>query len=129
MDNKAFIILHKGYNLPSDSKKTNKLYRGLFKVVERIGILIYCLKLPLIWKIHNVISIAMFKPGPKGKDPYNRDDGDLQPPSVADSWRDSDAPSWEIKALVNRRFCTYSRGKLWEEFYIKWIGYRPEYNI
>ena len=125
---KAFITLHKGYNLPGGSRKTTELRRGPFEIVERVGTLAYRLKLPPTWNIHDVISIAMLEPGPKGKDPYNRDDGESQPPPVADDWRDSDAPSWEIEGLVNRRFRTYGRGKPREEFYVKWIGYGPEHN-
>lgn len=68
---KTFITLYKGYNLSGGSRKINKLYRGPFEVVERVGILIYYLKLPPTWKIYNIISIAMFKPGLKGKDSYN----------------------------------------------------------
>ena len=71
VNNKAFIILYKGYNLPNNSKKINKLYKKSFKIVEKIKILIYYLKLPLIWKIYNIINIIMLKSGLKDKDFYN----------------------------------------------------------
>ena len=125
---KTFITLYKGYNLSGGSRKINKLYRGPFEVVERVGILIYYLKLPPTWKIYNIISIAMFKPGLKGKDSYNWDNKNLQPLLITNNWRDFNILSWEIKILVNHHFHIYNCGKLWEKFYIKWINYRPKYN-
>ena len=39
--------------------------------MKRIEILIYYLKLPLIWKIYNIINIAIFKSNSKNKNFYN----------------------------------------------------------
>ena len=48
MGDKTFIILYKRYNLFNDNRKTNKFYKKLFKVIKKIKILIYYLKLLLI---------------------------------------------------------------------------------
>ena len=126
----AYIRLHHGYRLPGIHKKLGLQRVAPFKVLERIGTLAYRLQLPGNWtKVHPVISIAMLEPKPKGKDPYDRDETLNPQEPVADGYIDSEYPTWEIDALVNRRWRAYGKAKQpREEFYVKWKGHGPQHN-
>ena len=76
-DNKVFIILYKGYNLFGGLKKIIKLWYSLFEIIKYIKILVYYLKLLLIWNIHNIINIVILKSGLKGKNFYNKNNNKL----------------------------------------------------
>lgn len=39
--------------------------------MERVGCLVYCLKLLSHWNIHDVINITFLEPVPAGSDPFN----------------------------------------------------------
>ena len=57
----ALLCLHRGYDIPA-IKLTGREYGlqfvGLFKVLERIGRLVYRLDIPDTWKVYPVFSVA-----------------------------------------------------------------------
>ena len=70
---KAFIKLHKGYNILSTAllgKKLSQQYVGPFRVMEKIGRLAYKLEIPAHWRVHPVFSVAQLEASPKETDPY-----------------------------------------------------------
>ena len=56
--------LYKGYLIPDSNRKFRTQYVRPFKIIERVGRLVYKFKLPNAWKIHNIISIDYLEPTP-----------------------------------------------------------------
>ncbi|KAI1002001.1 hypothetical protein K3495_g6203 [Podosphaera aphanis] len=74
---KMAAILHRGYNVPGLTGRNTKIlqqYSGPFKVIERIGRLVYCIELPpSMSAIHPVISVAHLEQAHNpADDPFKR---------------------------------------------------------
>ena len=126
---KAYLRLHHGYSLPSQTNaKLSNQRTGPFLIKRRIGKLAYELDLPPRWQIHPVISIMQLEPAPKDADPYNRPRPD-HPDAVEvegtpnTSWE----KSYEVEKLVKRRDRKYGRTKV-VEYLVRWLGYGPEFD-
>ena len=98
------LRLHKGYNVPGvKSHKLGPQFCGPFEVIERIGQLVYRIKLPDNMKIHNVISVVMLEPCPKD-DPYGR--RPIEPPPVIVDGEEEHF----IEKIINKRRIRKGRG-------------------
>ena len=102
----AYLRLHDGYNVKGITRKLEQQRVGPFLIFERIGNLAYRLKFPSTWKIHDVVSVAQLKPADHLDDPYGRRTDD-QPGPEPDEFVDTDAPTYETEALVDRRVRKY----------------------
>lgn len=121
----VYLKLHHGYRIPGlVNRKLSQQRVGPFKILQKVGNLAYRLELPPTVKIHPVVSVAQLEPLPPKPDPYNRARPDAgNPPAVENE--DSEAPSFEIERLLDRRIA--GRGnKL--EYLVKWKGYGHEWN-
>ena len=67
------LRLYRGYKILVVSSKFGPQFIGPFKVLERIGRLIYRLQLPSNIKIYNIVSVAQLEPTiDPSLDKYNR---------------------------------------------------------
>ena len=126
---KAYLRLHKGYNIPSTASVKRVLgqqYVGPFDIIRKVGFQAYELAIPNHWKIHPVITVAMLEPAPQGPDPYERPLPD-RPDSVYVEGDNDEYKSWEIQRLLNRRVTRRGRGYS-VQYLVRWKGYGPEYD-
>ena len=126
----AMLRLHKGYSIPflaGVTKKLSKQYVGPFRIIERVGRLVYRLKISDDWRIHPVFLVAQLELAPKpSNDPFRRPHPHY-PPSVFVDGDTDNLKSFEIDHLLNKR--TIKRGKgLTVEYLICWTGYGPEWG-
>jgi hypothetical protein len=125
---RAFLRLHRGYNLPGKpNRKLSEQRTGLFEIVRRVGKLAYELKLPPQWKIHPVVSIAQLEPAPKSQDPYGREPIEGQEPVHDVDGDDDEWQSWELERIANKRYTKYG-GKDNLEYLVKYLGWGNEHN-
>ena len=95
--------------------KLMPLWLGPFKIQERVGKVAYRLELPDTALIHDVFHVSLLKP--------YKSDGTVQPPPphyIMDGEQE-----YEVEEILAHRL---QRGKLKQEFLIKWLGYGPEHN-
>lgn len=70
----VYLRLQKVYSIPAEpNQKLGRQRARSFKVIERIGKLVYKLEVSGHWRVHNVISVAHLEPAAPGEDPYSRD--------------------------------------------------------
>lgn len=115
----VFLRLHKGYNIPANVSITRKLgqqYAGPFKVLRKIGNLVYELEIPRHWRVHSVFLIAMLEPTPSGLDPYERPVPDY-PDSVYIEGDTETHKSWMVDRIISKQG---------DRYLIRWKGYGPE---
>ena len=74
----VYLCLYNGYTISGlINRKLNQQRVGSFKILEKIGTLVYRLELPLVMKIHSVISIAQLESfSASDADPYRRSRSD-----------------------------------------------------
>jgi len=97
-----------GYTLPSRIKpKISQQRAGPFEVTEVVGRNAYRLKLPVTWRIHDVISVVYLDPA-KIDDPYGRTPEPLPP--VVKNTDDPDA-RWSVEDIVDKRITKRGRGR------------------
>lgn len=126
---KVYVNLQKdigvpGYRLPNDHvvRKLGPRRVGPFRVIPKIGDLVYELDLPSNWKIHKVISVAHLEPAKD--DTYERVTAPV-PEIVYDA--EGHHEEWEVEEILRSRWRDRRR-KRNKEYYIKWKGYGPEHN-
>ena len=139
---RVYLQLHRGYTLPNASnKKLSNQRVGPFEITERVGQLACGLKLPPTMRIHPVVSVAQLKPT-EGDDSYHRKrpnhpgsvemEETLRTNSTSSkgkarkNMQPADKESYEVKRIVNKRICKYSRGRPKTEYWVKWLGWGPE---
>jgi len=97
--NKAFVRLHKEYNLSLVKSLKLAIQRvDPFKILEKKSNLIYRLELPKDWRIYLVIFIANLEFALASIDPYNR--LALDHPKLVKKFNEN-WHSYEIETLVN----------------------------
>ena len=87
-------------------------------MLRRIGRLAYKLDMPVHWRVHPVISVAMLEPMPTGSDLYERPVPD-QPDSIYVEGDTAIQKSWEVEDIV---------GKEGDRYLIRWKGWGPEHD-
>lgn len=97
-----------------------------FRVLERVGRLAYCIKLPSTWKIHLVLSVAHLEPAPATPDLFHHELP--KPPAVVDAevypGKDN---IYKVERLLDKR--TVQRGRKrtpYVEYLMRWKGYGLE---
>ena len=102
----ALVRLYKGYEIPlilGIMKKLTDQYVGPFKVLEKIGKLVYCLDVLDHWRIYLVFTVAQLEPAPDpDMDPYDRPWPD-QPDSVFVEGDTDTMKSYDVERLLNKR--------------------------
>jgi len=118
------LRLHKGYDIPSNSRKLGQQYADPFRVLEKIGRLAYRLELPDHWRFHPVFSVAHLEPVPDpDKDPFKRPRPDQPPPVFVEGDTDTNK-SWELEKVVDKRVT--STGLI--KYLVKWKDYSTHEN-
>ena len=121
---KAYLRLHHGYSLPSTVKaKISQQRVGPFEVTRVIGKNAYQLALPPLWKVWPVISAVFLEPAMKGFDPFERTIP--PPPSIVQEGDTPDNMSYEVSAVVKKRFNKRSKSI---EYLLRWKGYGAEHD-
>ena len=104
-----FVYLNsKNIDSTRPTKKLDWKFYGPYKIVNRVGNVVYCLHLPKSMKIHNVFHISLLKPCEQ------RGDSIAPPPPIE---VDSEE-KFEAKEILDSRV---RHGKL--QYLIKWLGY------
>ena len=99
---------------------------SLFKVIERIEWLVYRLKLPPHWWIHNIISIAHLEKATTA-DSYNQ----LKSDHLSAVTVNSDLNHYKIEKLLCKRtrHSEHRDCEIITEYLIQWKGYSSEHNV
>src|SRR5438045_2902499 len=120
----ALLCLHKGYDLPLElNSKLSQQYAGPFKVLEKVGRLVYHLQLPDHWQIHDIFMIAQLEPAPPpGSDPYNHTAYDE--PGLVETNTDIYKVSWILDNWI-----IWNGRKLLIQYMILWNGWILWNNI
>lgn len=115
------LRLHRGYRVPAiKSKKLGPQLVGPFPVIERIGRLVYRLRLPPMMRIHDVISVAHLEPATDPvEDPYRR--RRLPMSAVVIDGEDE----YEIEKLIRKRRIRRRRDYS-IQYLVRWLTYGPE---
>ena len=119
-----YLRLHQGYTI-SDlfNKKLFNQRVGSFKILKTIdNNQIYRLQLFFIMKIHSMIFITQLKSTTSDSDSYNKKISNLF--SIINEYADTNAFSYEIKRLLNKRII---RNKPY--YLIKWKNFDHEHNV
>ncbi|THH18245.1 hypothetical protein EUX98_g8992 [Antrodiella citrinella] len=100
----------------TDHKKLAPKRQGPFIITEVLGPLTYRLKLPPMWKIHDVFHASLLTP-------YRENDTHgpnflMPPPDIVDGEEE-----WEVEAILNHR---KFRGK--QQYLIKWKDFPTSHN-
>ena len=96
----AYLKLHYRYKIPRlTNRKLSQQRAGPFKVLEKVGNLVYQLELPPTMRIHPVILVAQLELCPQDN-PYSRPR--LDNPRPVEN-KDPSYPSFEIERLLDRR--------------------------
>lgn len=128
VDDKVYIRLHKGYNLPGEKNRKLSAQRARPFTVKECFKNAYRLDIPPTWKIHNVISVEHLEPAPKGIDPYNRPIPDASTGPVPQEGDTDEYKSYEIEKILDKRQRRYGRGKPRTEYLVRWKGYGAAYD-
>ncbi len=122
---KAFLRLHKGYNLPGPSnKKLSQQRCGPFTIKRRVGRLTYELDLPARWKIHPVISVTPLEPA---SDDSVKRVRPSHPDSVFVEGDMETEKSYEVEKILAKRTRQYGHSKV-NQYLGRWLGYDPEFD-
>ena len=119
-----YLRLHQDYTIPDlFNRKLSNQRVDLFKILKTVdNNQAYRLQLSSIMKIHSVIFIAQLKPTTSDSNPYDKETSDLPP--MIDEYADTNAPSYEIERLLNKRV---TRNKSY--YLIKWKNSDHEHNV
>ena len=116
----VYLRLYYGYKILGVYYKYLNQRVGPFKVLEKVGKLVYYLELPPNMHIHPVVSVAQLKPAiDLSKDLYHR----LPPPPGP---VEEDDPNPVNLLYEIKRFLDKEPGK--DRYLVKWKGYGNEYN-
>ena len=122
----VLLHLHCSYKLSEIMNwKLKWQFIELFKVTEWIECLTYCLDLPSVWKIHNVISIAHLELI-STNDPYNW----AWPTNLSAVTVDSAEAEnhYKIERLLQKWVSCWGCGHI-TEYLIHWKSYESEHDI
>ena len=123
----AFIRLHKNYDISFTAilgSKLNQQYAGSFKILEKIGRLIYRLKLSQHWRIHLVLSVAQLKSTSSKTDPFDRLKSN-HPLSMFVEKNTDKIKSYTLKKIIDKRLTARRE----PEYLIKWKEYDFEEDV
>lgn len=110
------------------NKKLGQQFVGPLKVIRRIGRLAYELDIPSTWKIHLVISVVHLEPASTtSDDPYGWPRPD-HPESVYVEGDTENSKSYELQAIVGKRFGKDGKCGTKEQYLIRWKDYGPEWD-
>ena len=111
--------------MPAVSSKFGPQFVGPFRVLERIGRLVYHLQLPPNMKMHDVVSVAQLEPTTDpGSDQYGR-----RPPPPGPTVVDNEE-EWEGERLLSKRSRRIGRAKSKSTKYlVRWVAHGPEHDV
>ena len=104
--------------LSHPSKKLAAKQYGPFTVTRVISPVVYCLALPLSWKIFDTFHASLLSP--YKETPEHGTNFTEPPPDLVDG-----AKEYEVEAVLGQQ--TYGRGKK-KQYLIKWKGYSDAHN-
>jgi Chromo (CHRromatin Organisation MOdifier) domain len=102
--------------LTTPSKKLTSWRYGPFKVLQKISPVTYQIKLPQMWKIHNVFHVDLLTPYYKTQ--AYRTMHSQPPPELIDSKEE-----YEVEEIIDHR--TFRQKK---QYLVKWLGYPMSEN-
>ena len=120
------LRLHQGFTLPEiTNQRTGQQFVGLLTILKHGEKQAYCLKIPPIWKIHPVISVAHLKPATHpADDSYWRPRLDHPGPVEPEEGVKSTGDHYMVEKLLGIRT---SQGQT--QYLVRWLGYGPEHNV
>ena len=121
------LRLHRGYTVAGLANRNVKLeqqFAGPFEVIERVGKLVYRLRLPSsMRRLHPVISLAHLEPAnPPNQDPFQR--APDQEPVLSPDGSINRRP----ERLLNKRVLARRNGGQLTEYLVRYQGLGPEYD-
>ena len=126
----AFLKLHKSYSISLTlgiTKKLTQQYISPYRVMERVGRLVYLLDILSDWQIHPVFFVAQLEPAADSAvDLFQRKYPDHPPPIFVDGDTDT-MQLYEVERLLNRRVVKKGRGTS-VQYLVCWKEYASEYN-
>lgn len=129
VNNLVLLHLHKGYKIPATERIITKLiqqYIGPFKIIKRVGKLVYWLQILYHWKIHPVFTIAQLELYTIG-DPFERE---LPPQPL--NLRADQLPLQNLSQLlaekILRKRIIKKRKGVATKYLIWWKNRDPEYD-
>ena len=128
INDKVYLRLHKGYDIPAAHRKFGQQYAGPFTILARIGKQAYKLDFPAAWRIHPVISVVHLEPAENDDDPFQRARPTRNPPVFVEGDTD-EFKSYEIERIMAKRVTRNGT----TQYLVRWKGYGPEddqwYNL
>src|SRR5712672_724149 len=103
---------------PYNSQKLSPKRYGPFEVVAKISHLVYKLKIPHTWQIHDVFHASLLTPY---KETVEHGKNFLEPPPDVIEGEEE----WEVEQLLEKRIFGRSK-KL--QFLVRWKGYSPAHD-
>jgi len=120
----AYLRLYWEYNIRSAiGRKPSEQRCGSFRILRKIGCLVYEVEFPEHWRIHPVISVVHLEPAPTPNDPYERERPD-HPESVFVEGDTEFIKSFEVEKIVMKRITPTGRSR----YLLRWKGYEPTFD-
>ena len=98
------------------TKKLSPKHYGPFEVLEVVGPVNFCLKLPAYWKIHNVFHTKLLHPYKETEE--HRENFMEPPPDLIEG-----EPEWEVEKILDMR-----TRRSQDQYLIRWKGYSSAHN-
>ena len=126
-DDKAYLRLHKKYNLSNNySKKLFVQKCDSFTVQKRVERLAYELELSSTWRVHSVISMTQLKSVIKSSDFYNRlRSNHLDSVQIEDDTENN--KFYEVEKILSKRIKKFERTNV-TQYLIRWLRYDSKYD-
>ena len=125
-EDKAYLRLHKNYQILNQHKKLDNQKCGSFLIKRRIDRFAYELNISLRWKIHLVISIAQLESAFSLQDSYNRSRSDHLDFVYVENDIDFEK-SYEIEFVIDKRIKKFDKTSV-TQYRIKWLKYELEFD-
>lgn len=111
------LKLYKGYSIPSSNdviKKLTQQYVGPFRILEKVGWLVYKLDVSLDWRIHPVFLVAQLKLASSPTDDlFNRPRSHILPTIFVDGDINV-SKSFKVECLLNKQTVKKGKGRMVE---------------
>lgn len=125
----VYLRLHHGYKLPGEpNRKFFRQCAGPIKVLKRVSQVVYKLDIPLIWKIHPVVSVAQLEAAPNNQDPFEKPRFDKPGPVEQEGQLNNEAAeSYKILRLLKKQTRKQSKTTILE-YLVRWKGYGLKFD-